>query len=84
MIALPKRRTISPLGHSADISLWLHVGDQKISLAQTGPTGVVLEARASVPNGPARVEIVNDGFSYFSDVTITGCQCDRVALEMIR
>jgi hypothetical protein len=72
MITLPKRHTSSPLGHSADVSLWLHVADQKISLAQTSNTAVKLDQDIEVSPGPARVEIINDGVSHISVVTITG------------
>jgi len=72
MTTLLKRRVSSPLGHSADISLWLHVADQKISLAQTGSSEIKLNRDVQVPLGPARVEIINDGVSHLSDITITG------------
>jgi hypothetical protein len=72
MFIPPKRYTNSPLGHSADIALWLHVSSQRFSLAQTGPSSVMLDGDAIVPVGPARVEVVVDGRSHFSDVTIIG------------
>ena len=72
MITLPKRHTSSPLGHSADVALWLHLADQTISLAQTSRTTLKLSQDIEIPKGPARVEIITDGVSHFSDVTITG------------
>jgi hypothetical protein len=76
MFTLEKRQTISPLGHSADVSLWLHVGGQKLSLAQTSRAFIKLNSDADVPPGPARIELIIDGESHFSNVTITGTQAD--------
>ena len=72
MVTLPKRHTCSPLGHSADVSLWLHLADQTIPLAQTSRDSIKLGQEVSVPLGRARVEVVTDGVSHVSDVTITG------------
>jgi hypothetical protein len=72
MITLPKRHTSSPLGHSADVSLWLHVAGQKLSLAQTSSTAIKLVQDKEILPGPAKIEIINDGVSHWSDVTIAG------------
>jgi len=84
MITLPKRHTVSPLGHSADISLLLHVAGQTIPLAQTGRDSLMLDGEANVPTGPARVEVVNDGVSFFSDVTITGRKAGSMWIDITR
>jgi hypothetical protein len=39
---------------------------------QTCDIGVKLAEDVAVPSGPARVEIITDGISHFSDVTVTG------------
>jgi hypothetical protein len=72
MFTLPKRAVSSPLGHSAEVDLILHLKDQKVPLAQTGRTSVRLAHDVDIPAGPARVEIITDGISHFSDVTVTG------------
>jgi hypothetical protein len=74
MIALPKPKNASPLGHSADIDLRLHVDGQVIALAQTGRDEIKLAGEMDVPPGPAEVEIITDGVSYRSQVTIVGPQ----------
>jgi hypothetical protein len=84
MIAFPKRYTASPLGHSADVELWLHIESQKISLTHTCGTCVRLERDAPLPPGPAKLEIVVDGRSHLSDVTVTGRQADRLWVDIVR
>jgi hypothetical protein len=83
MFTLQKRHTSSPLGHSADVSLHLHVADQTIPLCQTSNTAVKLRQDVHVSPGPARVEIITDGVSHFSDVTITGREPDSLWLNIV-
>ncbi len=84
MITLPKRHTVSPLGHSADIALWLHVGDRTISLAQTAPTTVMLDGDCDVPIGPAKVEVINDGVSFFRNVRVTGRKAGSLWIDIVQ
>ena len=44
----------------------------------------MLDGDVSVPVGPARIEIVNDGTSYFSDVTILGRKPGSLWLDISR
>ncbi len=82
MITLPKPKNVSSLGHSADVSLWLHIGDRRIELAQTGRTELKLAEDIVVAPGPARVEIITDGVSYCSDVIVTGRKPGSLWLEI--
>jgi len=83
MVTPPKRRhTSSPLGHSADVILRLHIADQTIPLRQTSSTSIQLGRDIDVPIGPARVEVIIDGASHFSDVTICGRQPNSLWLNI--
>jgi hypothetical protein len=84
MIALPKPKNVSPLGHSADVDLKLHLGDRVVALAQTSRSEIILAEDADVPVGPARVESIVDGESYCCDVTITGRRPGTLVINISR
>ncbi len=81
-MAVPKRYAISPLGHSADVSLLLHKDGRRIRLRQTCSTEIKLREDVDVSPGPARVEIVTDGVSHFSDVVIVGRRAGSLWVEI--
>ncbi len=72
MLLLPKSKSASPLGHSADVDLLLHTTGRTFSLSHTCSTALRLIDDIEVPCGPARVEIITDGVSNYSDVIVLG------------
>jgi hypothetical protein len=82
MLVLPKQKTGSPLGHSADVILLLHCDGRTLSLSHTSNNSLRLAEHATVPLGPARVEIITDGVSFYSEVIITGRRPESLWLEI--
>jgi hypothetical protein len=82
MFTLPKQKTASPLGHSADVSLFLHTQDGIRSLSHTSGMAIRLSDDVFVAPGPARVEIITDGVSHFSDVIVSGRRPNTLWLEI--
>ena len=72
MPVLPRSKAIGSLGHSADVNLLLHSNGRTFSLSHTCSTALRLADDVAVPIGPARVEIITDGISHYSDITILG------------
>ncbi|MGB7159211.1 MAG: hypothetical protein WBD40_14175 [Tepidisphaeraceae bacterium] len=82
MSLLPAKTTCSPLGHSADVTLLLHVASGTIPLAQTSDAALKLKHDTHITFGPAKVEIVVDGVSHFTDVTITARRPNSLWLDL--
>jgi hypothetical protein len=56
--------------HSATVEMWLHIGGQSLPVAQAGDRLVKLRDSATPPNGRATLEIIVDGESRRSAVTV--------------
>jgi hypothetical protein len=72
------QRPLSLTGsHSATVQMWLHVGDQSLPVVQAGDKALKLRDHTLLPSGPASLEIVVDGQSRYSAVTveIDGPEC---------
>lgn len=82
MSVLPAKTSCAPLGHSADVALALHVAGGMVPLAQTGNAALKLKHDTHISLGLAKVEIVVDGVSHFTDVTITARRPHSLWLDL--
>ena len=57
-------------GHSSTVQMYLHLGSVSFALAQASTDAVRLKADATIPLGPAEVEIIVDGVSHRSQVQV--------------
>ena len=64
MIATTRRNVATPLGHSAEVQLYLHTNNQTIRLAQVGSDALKPFDGGVIPTGLSKLEVVVDGTSY--------------------
>jgi hypothetical protein len=56
--------------HSAAVQMWLHIGNQSLPVVQAGDRALKLRDHVMLPTGPASLEVVVDGQSRHSAITV--------------
>jgi hypothetical protein len=66
----PQTQPSSPNGHSATVQMRLHINGQSLPVVQAGDNALKLRDNIRLPEGPASLEIIVDGQSRQSAVTV--------------